>query len=33
MTVSAKVLYAAVFRIGSVDFSTAEETAEDARDI
>ena len=33
MTVSANVLYAVVFRIGSVDFSTAEETAEDARDI
>jgi len=32
-SVSAKVLYAAVFRIGSVDFSTADETAEEAREI
>ena len=33
MTVSVSVLYAAVFCIASVDFSTAAETVEDARDI
>ena len=33
MTVSARVLYASVFRMGSVVFSIVEETAADAREI